>query len=95
MRTDLVHWMIDGAISNNLHWQTVFHATQLLDRFLSVRVMPRSRLKICGAAALFVACKFEERYDLDSEVLVRLAKKDFTEDELIRMERVLLRDLQF
>lgn len=95
MRERLVDWMTDLGLDRKVHWQTLFHAVQLTDRFLARRRdVPHTRLQLLGAAALYVACKFEEDFELVPRVFVEAADKAFTQKELLCMEISLLECLE-
>lgn len=49
-------------ISFRLMEETLFLAANIIDRFLSLVAVPRSRLQLAGAAALLIASKHEEVY---------------------------------
>jgi len=95
MRGVLVDWLTEVSMKCMLRSDTLFLAVQILDRFLQVRVVPRSRLQLIGATALLIASKFEETFSLPTDDLVVLSDKDFSKEDLIKMERVMLHDLKW
>jgi hypothetical protein len=62
MRSILIDWIIDVHAKFKLEPNTLFMATNIIDRFLSKERIPRKQLQLAGVAAMLIACKFEEIY---------------------------------
>jgi hypothetical protein len=91
----VVDWLMEVSMKCVLRSDTIFLAIQLLDRFMHVRLVPRAKLQLIGATALFVASKFEETYSLPAEELANLSDGDFKKAHLLDMERVMLHSLKW
>lgn len=95
MRSVLVDWLIEVHESFQLAPDTLYLTVNIMDRFLSVAIINRSRLQLVGIAALLIAAKYEEIECPTVEELVGIAADAFTKDELLRMERLILTTLEF
>lgn len=59
----------------------------ILDKYLSVKAVSKESLQLLGAAAFFIAAKYEETYQIpEIDDLVHFAAKAFSKQELIKME---------
>jgi hypothetical protein len=66
-----------------------------VDRYLSRVAVPRTRLQLVGAAALWLACKFEEVYPPTLGDFVDVTQRACSERDLVAAEAALLRELGF
>lgn len=60
MRTILVDWLIEVHHRFELMPETLYLAINLIDRFLSVKTVPRRELQLLGISAMLIAAKYEE-----------------------------------
>lgn len=68
----------------------------IIDRFLEVQVIQRTKLQLLGVSALFIACKFEEVYSVPQlKDLVYVCDKAYTKEEILGMEGTILLTLDF
>lgn len=59
MRSLLVDWMVEVQESFELNHETLYLAVKVVDLFLGKITVSKERLQLLGAAALFIACKFD------------------------------------
>lgn len=59
MRTILLDWLLDVHQKFKMFPQTLFIVAGIIDRYLSVRNVKKEELQLVGAAALFIAAKYE------------------------------------
>lgn len=59
MRSLLVDWMVEVQESFELNHETLYLAVKVVDLFLGNVTVSKERLQLLGAAALFIACKFD------------------------------------
>ena len=62
MRTILVDWLIEVHHRFDLMPETLYLTINIIDRFLSVKAVPRRELQLVGVSALLIASKYEEIY---------------------------------
>lgn len=77
--------------------ETLYLAVNLIDRFLSMRVVSLSKLQLVGLSALFIASKFEEivapsvKHYLTAGAMQDEAK----EEDMLKAERYILKTLNW
>lgn len=59
MRTLLVDWMVEVQETFELNHETLYLAVKIVDIYLGKLVVNKERLQLLGAAALFMACKYD------------------------------------
>lgn len=95
MRSILVDWMVEVVDEYHLKRETLFLAVNYVDRFLSLMSVIRGKLQLLGAAAMFVAAKYEEIYPPDVAQFVYITDDTYTVKQILQMEQVLLKTLHF
>ena len=60
MRAILVDWLIDVHHKFELSPETLYLTVNIIDRFLSVKNVPRRELQLLGISATLMASKYEE-----------------------------------
>ncbi|KAI5190297.1 G2/mitotic-specific cyclin 2 [Nematocida sp. AWRm77] len=95
MRTVLVDWIIDVHHKLDLLPETLYLSVNLIDRFLSVRVVSIGKLQLVGVSGLLVASKFQEVASPSVETFVVLTDRSFTESEILRAEKYMLHCLEY
>lgn len=55
MRSILVDWLVEVGEEYQLHRESIFLATNYIDRFLSEMSVLRGKLQLVGAASMFLA----------------------------------------
>lgn len=59
MRMLVVDWMVEVQETFELNHETLYLAVKILDSYLGQKVILKDNLQLLGAAALFIACKFD------------------------------------
>nr|CAB3228881.1 cyclin-A2 [Phallusia mammillata] len=95
MRAILVDWLVEVADEYKLHTETTHLAINYIDRFLSQMAVLRGKLQLVGAAAMFLAAKFEEIYPPDVGEFVYITDDTYTKRQVLRMEHLILKVLNF
>nr|CAB3228859.1 cyclin-A2 [Phallusia mammillata] len=95
MRAILVDWLVEVADEYKLHTETTHLAVNYIDRFLSQMAVLRGKLQLVGAAAMFLAAKFEEIYPPDVGEFVYITDDTYTKRQVLRMEHLILKVLNF
>lgn len=60
MRSILVDWLIDVHRKFELMPETLYLTINIVDRFLSIKVVPRKELQLVGISSMLIASKYEE-----------------------------------
>ncbi|RMZ92456.1 hypothetical protein DV736_g352, partial [Chaetothyriales sp. CBS 134916] len=95
MRGILVDWLIEVHIRFRLLPETLFLAVNIVDRFLSAKVVPLDKLQLVGITAMFIASKYEEVLPPHVGNFVHVADDGFTVDEVLSAERYTLSTLKY
>lgn len=95
MREILMDWLIHVHFSFQLLPETLFHAVNIIDRFLSARPVSCSRLELIGITSLFIASKVEEIYSPSVSHFLYSTSNLSTENEIFRAERIVLKVLDW
>ncbi|PWN44949.1 hypothetical protein IE81DRAFT_320928 [Ceraceosorus guamensis] len=95
MRGVLVDWLIDVHKKFRLLPETLFLGLNIVDRFLSKRIINVSKLQLVGLTAMFVASKYEEVLCPSVSNWVYIAEGGYSEDEILRAEQYMLKILGF
>jgi cyclin B len=62
MRAILVDWLAEVAHKFELMPESFYLTIYIVDRFLSMKAVPRRELQLVGIAAMLIACKYEEMW---------------------------------
>lgn len=60
MRSILVDWLIEVHRKFDLMPETLYLTVNIVDRFLSLKTVPRRELQLVGISSMLIACKYEE-----------------------------------
>jgi len=95
MRAILVDWLVEVGEEYKLQTETLFLAVSYIDRFLSYMSVQRAKLQLVGAAAMFIASKYEEIYPPDVGEFVYITDDTYNKRQVLRMEHLVLKVLNF
>jgi G2/mitotic-specific cyclin-B, other len=95
MRGILVDWIVEVHLKYTLLPETLYLAVNLIDRFLSLKNVSKSKLQLLGVTALFVASKYEEIYPPDADDFINVTANSYSREDLFKMEKLLLITLEF
>lgn len=95
MRGILVDWLIEVHTRFRLLPETLFLAVNIIDRFLSAKVVQLDRLQLVGVTAMFIASKYEEVLSPHVANFRHVADDGFTESEILSAERYVLSALNY
>lgn len=95
MRGILVDWLIEVHTRFHLLPETLFLAVNIIDRFLSNKVVQLDRLQLVGVTAMFIASKYEEVLSPHVANFRHVADDGFTEAEILSAERYILGALNY
>ena len=95
MRGILVDWLLEVHTRFRLLPETLFLAVNIIDRFLSCKVVQLDRLQLVGVTAMFIASKYEEVLSPHVQNFVHVADDGFSETEILSAERFVLSSLDY
>jgi hypothetical protein len=95
MRQTLVDWLLQVHLRYHMLPETLWITVNIIDRFLSRRVVSLVKLQLVGVTAMFIAAKFEEILAPSVEEFVYMTENGYTKEEILKGERILLQTLDF
>ena len=75
--------------------ETLWIAINIVDRFLSVRVVSLAKLQLVGVTAMFIAAKYEEILAPSVDEFVFMTENGYSREEILKGERIILSTLDF
>lgn len=91
----LVDWLIEVHTRFHLLPETLFLAVNIVDRFLSEKVVQLDNFQLVGITAMFIASKYEEVLSPHVENFKRITDDGFSESEILSAERFVLTTLDY
>lgn len=96
MRGVLLNWLIDVHLKYKLQTETLFIAVHIIDAYLSTSLVNRTKLQLVGIAALWIASKYEETYQVPKiNNLVFICDSAYSKEEILDMESSIIEALDF
>lgn len=95
MRSILVDWLVEVSEEYKLNTETLYLAVNYTDRFLSLMSVLRGKLQLVGTASMYIASKYEEISPPDVSEFVYITDDTYTKKQVLRMEHLLLKVLDF
>ncbi|TXT10802.1 hypothetical protein VHUM_02307 [Vanrija humicola] len=95
MRTTLIDWLLQVHLRYHMLPETLWIAVNLVDRFLSVRVVSLNKLQLVGVTAMFIAAKYEEILAPSVDEFVYMTENGYSKEEILKGERIILQTLDF
>ena len=95
LRGVLVDWLIEVHTRFHLLPETIFLAINIIDRFLSSRIVQLEKLQLVGITAMFIASKYEEVLSPHVQNFKHVADDGFSEEEILKAERFVLETLNY
>ncbi|XP_053571190.1 G1/S-specific cyclin-E2 [Bombina bombina] len=96
MRSILLDWLVEVSEVYCLHRETFYLAQDFFDRFMFTQSsVNKSMLQLIGVSALFIASKIEEIYPPKLHEFAYVTDGACTEDDIIKMELIILKALKW
>ena len=95
MRGVLIDWLLEVHTRFHLLPETFYLTVNIIDRFLSSKVVQLERLQLVGVTAMFIASKYEEVLSPHIGNFRHVADDGFTEAEILSAERFILQTLDY
>lgn len=95
MRGILIDWLVQ--VHGRFHSlpETLYLTINLIDRFLSLKNIPRPQLQLIGITAFFIASKVEALPSPSVHEMVFMVDNGYTAKQIIQMELYMLWELGF
>ena len=95
MRVILLDWMVDLHEKYKLVPETYYLSCNILDRYLSKKSIPRSKLQLLGITAMFIASKYEDIYAPEGKDFVYMTDDAYVLSQLLEMEMDVMKELEY
>ncbi|CAG7878914.1 unnamed protein product [Brassica rapa] len=95
MRAILVDWLLEVHIKFELNLETLYLTVNIIDRFLSVKAVPKRELQLLGISALLIASKYEEIWPPQVNDLVYVTDNAYNNKQILVMEKTILGNLEW
>ena len=95
MRLILLDWMVDLHEKYKLVPETYYLSCNILDRYLSKKSIPRSKLQLLGITAMFIASKYEDIYAPEGKDFVYMTDDAYVLSQLLEMEMDVMKELEY
>ncbi|XVF04887.1 hypothetical protein REPUB_Repub05bG0123800 [Reevesia pubescens] len=90
MRSILVDWLIEVHRKFDLMPETLYLTVNIVDRFLSMKIVPRKELQLVGISAMLLACKYEEIWAPEVNDFVFISDNAYAREQVLVMEKAIL-----
>ena len=95
MRSILIDWILDVHFKFGFTDETLFMTIAIIDRYLSIEKISRTKLQLLGITALMISCKHEE-IDLPKvDDFIYITDNAYKRNEVFIMENDVLNKLNF
>jgi cyclin B len=95
MRCILVDWLIEVHYKFRLVPATLWLTINIIDRYLEIEQVQRTKLQLIGVTALFIACKFEEVFPPEVSDCVYITDNAYDKAEILQVEKSILIALDY
>jgi hypothetical protein len=95
MRGILVDWLVQVHLRFHLLQETLYLTVAIIDRFLQLQEVSRSKLQLVGVTAMLLASKYEEMYAPEIADFVYITDNAYTKSDIRKMECIILKTLDF
>ncbi|KAL5580298.1 hypothetical protein UlMin_012740 [Ulmus minor] len=90
MRSILVDWLTEVHNKFELMPETLYLTINLVDRYLSVKVVPRKELQLVGISSMLLASKYEEIWAPEVNDFVCISDSAYKKEQILAMEKAIL-----
>ncbi|CAH2080057.1 unnamed protein product [Thlaspi arvense] len=95
MRSILIDWLVNVHVKFDLSPETIYLTINIIDRFLSLKPVPRRELQLLGVSALLIASKYEEIWLPQVDDLVYVTDNSYSNKQILVMEKTILGNLEW
>ncbi|KAI0316561.1 cyclin-like protein [Amylostereum chailletii] len=95
MRQTLIDWLLQVHLRYHMLPETLWIAVNIVDRFLTQRVVSLVKLQLVGVTAMFIASKYEEILAPSADEFVFMTENGYSKKEILKGERIVLQTLDF
>ncbi|KAI7754381.1 hypothetical protein M8C21_025613 [Ambrosia artemisiifolia] len=93
MRGILIDWLIEVHRKFNMMPESLYLTINIVDRYLSMRKVPRREFQLVGISAMLIACKYEEIWPPEVNDLIAISDNAYSREQILVMEKAILGQL--
>ncbi|BBN69610.1 Cyclin family protein, partial [Prunus dulcis] len=95
MRSILIDWLVEVHRKFELMPETFYLTVNIIDRYLSKKIVSRRELQLVGISSMVIASKYEEIWGPQVIDFVCLSDYAYTGDQILLMEKAILGKLEW
>ncbi|KAG8388885.1 hypothetical protein BUALT_Bualt02G0171700 [Buddleja alternifolia] len=95
MRGILVDWLIEVHKKFELTPESLYLTVNIVDRFLSMKTVPRRELQLVGISSMLIACKYEEIWAPEVSDFIAISDNAYVREQVLMMEKAILGKLKW
>ncbi|KAK1418911.1 hypothetical protein QVD17_28062 [Tagetes erecta] len=95
MRAILIDWLIEVHRKFDLMPESLYLTINIVDRYLSVKRVPRKELQLVGISSMLIACKYEEIWPPEVTDLIAISDNAYPREQILTMEKTILGHLSW
>ncbi|XP_010673802.2 G2/mitotic-specific cyclin S13-7 [Beta vulgaris subsp. vulgaris] len=95
MRMILIDWLVEVHNKFELLPETLYLTIDLVDRYLSTKVVSRKELQLIGISSMLLACKYEEIWAPEVQDFMSISDSAYTNEQILGMEKEILGKLEW
>ncbi|KAE9606269.1 hypothetical protein Lal_00025485 [Lupinus albus] len=95
MRSILFDWLVEVHRKFELMPETLYLTLNIVDRFLSMKAVPRRELQLVGISSMLMACKYEEIWAPEVNDFVCISDNAYVRENILIMEKTILSELEW
>ena len=95
MRAILADWLIEVHNKFELMPESLYLTFHIIDRYLSVKRVPRRELQLIGVSAMLIACKYEEIWAPEVNDFICISDRAYSREQVLAMEKEILNVLEW
>ncbi|KAM7514892.1 hypothetical protein LguiA_004475 [Lonicera macranthoides] len=90
MRSILIDWLIEVHRKFELTPETLYLTINIVDRYLSVKTVPRKELQLVGISSMLLASKYEEIWAIEVNEFIAISDNAYVRKQVLLMEKAIL-----
>ncbi|KAF9236594.1 cyclin-like protein, partial [Melanogaster broomeanus] len=95
MRQTLVDWLLQVHLRWHMLPEALWIAINIIDHFLTRRVVSLVKLQLVGVTAMFIAAKYEEILAPSVDEFIFMTENGYTKEEILKGECIVLQTPDF
>ncbi|XP_021772223.1 G2/mitotic-specific cyclin S13-7-like [Chenopodium quinoa] len=95
MRMILIDWLVEVHNKFELLPETLYLTIDLVDRYLSTKIVSRKELQLVGISSMLLACKYEEIWAPEVNDFMSISDNAYTHKQILAMEKEILLKLEW